>query len=231
MCSFCCKCMYDNCKAILKNMFSNLVIKHITVSMVYLGAACIQTLDQLVPALGEAVQSRLQFAGHLFVLDTGQQVLAHGAQLVHGGTLDLQVCLDRLEMHEHINNTLWAYLGTRACWGSFKVPLHSLISRNFQRPPPGATEPHWEWELILGNMFSFPPSIFWLSFPLISLVSRDFHRPLHDVSEPIQEWELIVGQNLSKFPFILWFPGISKDPHIVPLSLARNTSSFWGNNF
>lgn len=63
---------------------------------VYLGAAHLQTLDQVVPALGEAVQSGLQFAGHLFVLDAGQQILTHGAQLVHGGTLHLQFCLHRL---------------------------------------------------------------------------------------------------------------------------------------
>ena len=66
---------------------------------VYLGAAHLQTLDQAVPALGEAVQSGLQFAGHLFVLDAGQQILTHGAQLVHGGTLHLQVGLHRLVGH------------------------------------------------------------------------------------------------------------------------------------
>lgn len=69
--------------------------------MVYLGAAHLQTLDQSVPALGKAVQSGLQFAGHLLVFDAGQQVLTHGAQLVHGGTFHFQVCLHRLVERTH----------------------------------------------------------------------------------------------------------------------------------
>lgn len=73
------------------------------VCAVYLGAAHLQTLDQAVPALGKVVQSCLQFAGHIFVLDAGQKVLAHGAQLVHGGTLHFQVRLHRLveQMRQH----------------------------------------------------------------------------------------------------------------------------------
>ncbi len=71
----------------------------------YLGAAHLQTLDQAVPALGKAVQSGLQLVGHLFVFDTGQQVLAHGAQLVHGGTLHLQVCLHGLVVEQMFKNT------------------------------------------------------------------------------------------------------------------------------
>lgn len=63
---------------------------------VYLGAAHLQTLDESVPALGQVVQARLQLAGHVLVLDAGQEVLAHGAQLVHGGTLHLQVGLHPL---------------------------------------------------------------------------------------------------------------------------------------
>lgn len=74
--------------------------------MVDLGAAHLQTLDQLVPALAKVLQPGLQFVGHLFVLDAGQQVLAHGAQLVHGGTLHLQVCLHRLVEHTHTHTMM-----------------------------------------------------------------------------------------------------------------------------
>lgn len=75
-------------------------------TVVHLRAAHLQTLDQSVPALGEAVQSGLQFAGHLFVLDAGQQVLTHGAQLVHSGTLHLQVCLHRLVEQTHTGHMM-----------------------------------------------------------------------------------------------------------------------------
>lgn len=63
----------------------------------YLGDVQLQTLDESIPPLGKAVQSCLQFTGNFFVLYTGQQVLAHGAQLVHGGPLRLQICFDRLK--------------------------------------------------------------------------------------------------------------------------------------
>lgn len=66
----------------------------------YLRAAQLQTLDESVPPLGKAVQPCLEFTGDFFVLHTRQQVLAHGAQLVHGGPLRIQVCLYHLEPHQ-----------------------------------------------------------------------------------------------------------------------------------
>lgn len=80
----------------------------------YLGAAQLQTLDQSVPTLGEVVEPGLQFAGHLLVLDAGQQVLAHGAQLVHGGALHLQLRLHRLVAHKHIHTQTRTLLRVRS---------------------------------------------------------------------------------------------------------------------
>lgn len=66
----------------------------------YLGADEIQTLNQSIPTLNQSIQPGLQFAGHLLVLDTAEQVLTHGAQLVHGGALHIQLCLDNLVEHK-----------------------------------------------------------------------------------------------------------------------------------
>lgn len=70
----------------------------------YLGAAHLQTLDHSVPALRKAVQPGLQLVSHLFVFYAGQQILTHGAQLIHGGPLRLQVCLHHLGDKQHIES-------------------------------------------------------------------------------------------------------------------------------
>lgn len=73
----------------------------------HLGDVEVQTLDQLIPALGEGVQSGLQFVGHVFVLDAGQEILAHGAEPVHGRMLRLQLRFQHLmdQSHRSVNES------------------------------------------------------------------------------------------------------------------------------